>query len=215
VKPAKKPAAPRKKRNADEADAQDENGQEDSTKKAKLDEPAEESPSAELAAIDTGDTLPSHILKNEKDEDIDVSALTAEKGLVLFLVPRADTPGCTTQACGFRDIYTEFTSLDYEVYCLSADPPAAQTKWQTKKSLPFPLLSDPKRVLIKALTGGGVKTARSHFIFEKGGKLVEKKMSVKPAESSKLALEFIKGPDHDADEMAVDAPAETEESKEA
>lgn len=48
--------------------------------------------------------------------------------------------GCTTQACGFRDIYTEFTSLDYEVYCLSADPPAAQTKWQTKVlCLPVPL----------------------------------------------------------------------------
>jgi len=87
-------------------------------------------------------------LKNEKDEGIDVSTLTAEKGLVLFLVPRADTrefvslyslgsllripAGCTTQACGFRDVYPDFTSLDYEVYCLSADSPAAQTKWQTK-----------------------------------------------------------------------------------
>ena len=47
--------------------------------------------------------------------------------------------GCTTQACGFRDVHLDFTSLNYEVYCLSADSPAAQTKWQTK----VPHLSTP------------------------------------------------------------------------
>ena len=52
-----------------------------------------------------------------------------------------------------------------------------------QKELPYPLLSDPKRVLISALgAGSGGKTARSHFIFEKGGKLVEKKIPVKPAD---------------------------------
>ena len=40
--------------------------------------------------------------------------------------------GCTTQACGFRDIYPDFTSVDFSVYCLSADSPTAQTKWQSK-----------------------------------------------------------------------------------
>jgi len=193
ARPAKKPAAPRKKRNVDEADTQHENDQEDGAKKAKLDESTEGSSSADLAIIDIGDSLPSYTLKTEKDEDVDVSTLTAEKGLVLFLVPKADTPGCTTQACGFRDVYPDFTSLNYEVYCLSADSPAAQTKWQTKKSLPYALLSDPKRVLIKALTGGGVKTARSHFIFEKGGKLVDKKIPVKPADSPKMRLNSSRG----------------------
>ena len=42
--------------------------------------------------------------------------------------------GCTTQACGFRDVWQEFGMLNYDVYCLSADSPAAQTKWQTKVS---------------------------------------------------------------------------------
>ena len=114
----------------------------------KLDESAEGSSSVDLAAIDIGDTLPSYTLKTEKDEDVDIATLTAEKGLILFLVPKADTrefvplfslsafltfpAGCTTQACGFRDVYPDFTSLNYEVYCLSADSPAAQTKWQTK-----------------------------------------------------------------------------------
>jgi len=147
----------------------------------------------DIAHIDIGDSLPSLTLKNEKDEDVDVSTLTAEKGVVFFLVPKADTPGCTNQACGFRDVYPDFTSVNYEVYCLSADSPTAQTKWQTKKELPYTLLSDPKRTLIGALgAADGAKTKRSHFVFSKGGKLLDKKMPVKPVDSPKLALEFIK-----------------------
>ncbi|KIK43460.1 hypothetical protein CY34DRAFT_709886 [Suillus luteus UH-Slu-Lm8-n1] len=133
-------------------------------------------------------------LKNEKGEDIDTGSIAAEKGVVLFLVPKADTPGCTTQACGFRDIWQEFTALDYDVYGVSADSSTAQSKWQTKKELPYPLISDPKRSLIGVLgAGDGNKTKRSHFVFEKGGKLLDRKMPVKPADSPRLALEFITG----------------------
>ncbi|EIN04621.1 peroxiredoxin Q, partial [Punctularia strigosozonata HHB-11173 SS5] len=145
-------------------------------------------------SVDVGDLLPSLTVQNEKGEDVDVSTLASEKGVVLFLVPKADTPGCTQQACGFRDVYPDFTALGFDVYCLSADSPSAQTKWQTKKSLPYPLLSDPKRQLIGALgAANGNKTKRSHFVFEKGGKLLDKKIPVKPVDSPKLALEFIKG----------------------
>jgi peroxiredoxin Q/BCP len=144
--------------------------------------------------VDVEETLPSLVLKNEKGEDVDTASLTAEQGVVLFLVPKADTPGCTAQACGFRDVWQEFGALNYGVYCLSADSPAAQTKWQTKKHLPYQLLSDPQRTLIGALgAADGNKTKRSHFVFEQGGKLLDKKIPVKPADSPRLALEFIKG----------------------
>ncbi|KAF8838052.1 AhpC-TSA-domain-containing protein [Paxillus ammoniavirescens] len=161
----------------------------------KVDELAAESSSSDAPKkIDIGDTIPSVILKNEKGEDVDTSMLTEAKGVVLFLVPKADTPGCTTQACGFRDVWQEFGALDFDVYCLSADSPSAQTKWQTKKQLPYELLSDPKRTLIGALgAADGNKTKRSHFVFERGGTLVDKKMPVKPVDSPRLALEFIKG----------------------
>lgn len=162
----------------------------------KIDELAAESSSSSDAPkkIDIGDTIPSVVLKNEKGEDVDTSTLTEAKGVVLFLVPKADTPGCTNQACGFRDVWQEFGALDFDVYCLSADSPSAQTKWQTKKQLPYELLSDPKRVLIGALgAADGNKTKRSHFVFERGGTLVDKKMPVKPVDSPRLALEFIKG----------------------
>lgn len=128
------------------------------------------------------DSAPAAAVKTTSDVSHMLPSLV-EKGVVLFLVPRADTPGCTQQACGFRDIWQEFTTLDYDVYCLSADTPTAQSKWQTKKQLPYQLLSDPKRVLIGALGAGeGNKTKRSHFVFEKGGKLIDKKIPVKPAD---------------------------------
>jgi len=173
--------------------AEDDNKQ-SSSKKAKAKDTDQDTEAVpKISQIDIGDSLPSLTLQNEKDESIDVSTLTTEKGVVFFLVPKADTPGCTNQACGFRDIYPDFTSVNYEVYCLSADSPAAQSKWQTKKELPYPLLSDPKRLLIGALgAADGTKTKRSHFVFAKGGILLDKKMPVKPADSPKLALEFIK-----------------------
>ncbi|KIO32642.1 hypothetical protein M407DRAFT_241336 [Tulasnella calospora MUT 4182] len=144
--------------------------------------------------LQVGDTLPDLTLKNEKEEDVKIAELAKEKGVVFFLVPKADTPGCTTQACGFRDNYEEFEKLGYDVYCLSADSPSAQSKWQTKKTLQYHLISDPKRELITALgAGAGGKTKRSHLVFEKGtGKLVEKKLNVKPADSPTQALEFVK-----------------------
>jgi peroxiredoxin Q/BCP len=103
--------------------------------------------------------LPDLTLKNEKDEDIQVADIASENGAVIFLVPKADTrefgpiplglktvaegpfffvliAGCTTQACGFRDIFADFTAVNYAVYCLSADPPSAQTKWQSKARPP-------------------------------------------------------------------------------
>ncbi|KAI0002466.1 thioredoxin-like protein [Russula compacta] len=156
---------------------------------------AETPPAPLLAPIDIGDSLPSHILKNEQDEDIDVAGLTDEKGVILFSIPKADTPGCTTQACGFRDIYPSFTEHNFTVYCLSHDKPEAQKKWQLKKEFPYPLLSDPDRVLITALgakDAGSGKTKRGHFIFTKGGKLVDKKLPVSPGDSPALALEFVK-----------------------
>jgi len=156
---------------------------------------AVEPSAAALAPIDIGDSLPSYILKNEQGEDVDIATLTAEQGAILFSIPKADTPGCTTQACGFRDIYPSFTEHNFTVYCLSHDKPEAQKKWQLKKEFPYPLLSDPDRVLVTALgakDAGSNRTKRGHFIFAKGGKLVEKKLPVAPGESPTLALEFVK-----------------------
>lgn len=141
-----------------------------------------------------GDKLPSIKLNDEEGNTVDVSTLIGEKGVVFFLYPKADTPGCTNQACGYRDMYDEIAAFGYEVYGLSKDTPTAQQKWKTKKSLTYHLLSDPKSKLIKRL-GAFVppkNTKRSHFIFEKGtGNLIDVAIGVKPAEDPNNVLGFL------------------------
>ncbi|XAO23378.1 hypothetical protein I312_102156 [Cryptococcus bacillisporus CA1280] len=141
-----------------------------------------------------GDKLPSIKLNDEEGNTVDVSTLIGEKGVVFFLYPKADTPGCTNQACGYRDMHDEIAAFGYEVYGLSKDTPTAQQKWKTKKSLTYHLLSDPKSKLIKRL-GAFVppkNTKRSHFIFEKGtGNLIDVAIGVKPAEDPNNVLGFL------------------------
>lgn len=149
---------------------------------------------AEEVALVVGALLPQMKVKNEKGEEVEVSTLAAETGVVIFTAPKADTPGCNKQACHFRDTTAEFTKLGYTVYGLTADTPAALTKWQTKNTLGYSLLSDPKRDFIKALGAkSSNSTKRSHFVFEKGtGKLLDVKLGVKPDDSHAAALAFIR-----------------------
>lgn len=146
--------------------------------------------------IEVGQTLPTGIvLKNDKDEDVSIDEISREKGAVFFVYPKANTPGCTNQACLFRDAYDQFGPLGYEVYGLSSDSPAAQSSWKSKHSFPYPLLCDPAQILLSLLGAKkGVKqNQRGHYIVEKGGKLVDAKYTISPKESAELALEFIKG----------------------
>ncbi|KAK9900207.1 AhpC-TSA-domain-containing protein [Cystobasidium minutum MCA 4210] len=145
--------------------------------------------------IEVGETLPEGItLKNEKDEDVNISDLTKEKGAVFFVYPKANTPGCTTQACLFRDHYADFAPLGYEVYGLSSDSPKAQSSWKEKNKFQYTFLCDPGQILLTLLgaSKGAGKNQRSHYIVEKGGKLVDAKYTVSPKDSVNLALEFIK-----------------------
>jgi len=146
-------------------------------------------------AVEVGSMIPLDVtLKTDEDKEVSVKDLVAEKGAVFFLYPKANTPGCTTQACGFRDNYAEFKTANFEVYGISMDNPKPLATWKTKQNFGYTLLSDPKQVLIKALGGSKtVKTVtRSHFVVEKGGKLLLASIGVKPAESQKAALEFVK-----------------------
>ncbi|KAJ5718089.1 hypothetical protein N7488_003735 [Penicillium malachiteum] len=95
-------------------------------------------------------------------------------GVVLFTYPKASTPGCTKQACLFRDNYKHLTSTGLAIYGLSADSPKANTTFQTKQNLPYPLLCDPKATLIGAI---GLKkvpkgTTRGVFAVDKKGKVL-------------------------------------------
>jgi len=98
----------------------------------------------------------------------------SKSGVVLFTYPKASTPGCTTQACLFRDSYTPLTSTGLSIYGLSADSPSANTNFKEKQNLPYPLLCDPNFTLISAigLLKGPKATARGVFVVDKAGKVL-------------------------------------------
>eukprot|EP00878_Enallax_costatus_P002019 GHUV01002183.1.p1 GENE.GHUV01002183.1~~GHUV01002183.1.p1 ORF type:complete len:153 (+),score=48.83 GHUV01002183.1:183-641(+) len=98
------------------------------------------------------------------------------KPLVLFFYPKAATPGCTKEACKFRDEYQSFTDIGAQVYGISSDSPAANKSWAQANRLPFPLLTDAGGVLRKGL---GVKgdllglvPGRQTFVFNAAGECV-------------------------------------------
>ncbi|CCU78340.1 merozoite capping protein-1/peroxiredoxin DOT5 [Blumeria hordei DH14] len=95
-------------------------------------------------------------------------------GVVLFTYPKASTPGCTTQACLFRDQYKPLTASGFSIYGLSKDSPKSNTNFKTKQKLPYPLLCDPNASLITAI---GLRkppsgTTRGVFIIDKTGKVL-------------------------------------------
>src|SRR6201993_3548404 len=94
-----------------------------------------------------GDVAPQFVLIAQHGSPLSLSALRGRKALVYFY-PKADTPGCTAQACGLRDIAGDVG--DTAIIGISPDKPAAQKKFDTKYHLGFPLLSDPEHAVAEA-----------------------------------------------------------------
>lgn len=144
--------------------------------------------------LEEGDEIPDLTLLDENEEEVSLKAVAKKsKYLVIFAYPRASTPGCTRQACGFQSNYADFKGLDTQVFGLSADTPKAQLNFVKKQGLKYPLLSDPKRELIGLLgakkSPSGIK--RSHWIFV-DGKLKIKKVQISPEVSITSALSDVK-----------------------
>ncbi|KAK4121319.1 AhpC-TSA-domain-containing protein [Parathielavia appendiculata] len=100
----------------------------------------------------------------------------SKAGVVLFTYPKASTPGCTRQACHFRDAYEALTSASgLAIYGLSTDSPKANTTFREKQHLPYPLLCDPQATLIGAIglkKTPGKGTVRGVFVVDKAGKVL-------------------------------------------
>ncbi|AEO63590.1 16004726-db33-4a42-994b-2f8df9aaff1b [Thermothielavioides terrestris] len=99
----------------------------------------------------------------------------SKAGVVLFTYPKASTPGCTRQACLFRDAYDALTAASgLAIYGLSADSPKANTTFKEKQKLPYPLLCDPQATLIGAvgLRKAPKGTTRGVFVVDKAGRVL-------------------------------------------
>src|SRR3989454_12271607 len=96
-----------------------------------------------------GDKAPDIQLPSDSGEPFRLSSLKGKK-VVLYFYPKADTPGCTTEACEFRDALGEFAEKDTVVVGVSPDKPAAQAKFKQRYDLNFTLLADEEKAAAEA-----------------------------------------------------------------
>ena len=109
-----------------------------------------------MITLKKGDKAPSF---SGKDQDGNVHTLADYKGkkLVVFFYPKANTPGCTSEACDLRDNYERFEANNYALVGVSADSGKAQLKFKEKYDFPFPLLADEDQSVIQAFGVWGPK----------------------------------------------------------
>ncbi|HEY4381280.1 MAG TPA: peroxiredoxin [Acidobacteriaceae bacterium] len=98
--------------------------------------------------MQVGDQVEEFELQNQDGKTVHLSDYK-QSPVVLFFYPRADTPGCTIESCGFRDVFEQFQKAGVVVLGISRDTVKDQKKFKDKYSLPYDLLADPEMVLIK------------------------------------------------------------------
>jgi len=107
-------------------------------------------------AVQEGKAAPAFTLHDAEDKPVSLADF-AGKDVVLYFYPKDDTPGCTKEACGFRDAFRELQRLGVAVLGVSADSAASHQKFRAKYKLPFPLLSDPDRKVMTKYGAYGEK----------------------------------------------------------
>jgi peroxiredoxin Q/BCP len=143
---------------------------------------------------------PEFNLKNQNGISVRLSDL-AGKPLIVYFYPQDDTPGCTTEACNFRDDYREYKNLGVEIIGISPDTVESHQEFRGKYQLPFTLLSDPDHQTANAYGVWGKKEKegreyegiyRTTFMIDKQGVIVKIFEGVDPASHSQDVLDEIR-----------------------
>jgi thioredoxin-dependent peroxiredoxin len=109
-----------------------------------------------MSSITAGDKAPSFVAQDQFGNKIDLKSYTGSK-VILFFYPKADTPGCTSEACNLRDHYAELTERGFKIIGVSADDSKKQRKFSEKYNFPYPLIPDTDRSVIEAYGVWGPK----------------------------------------------------------
>jgi peroxiredoxin Q/BCP len=152
-----------------------------------------------MAELKEGTKAPAIKLQTDTEEAFDLAAHKG-KNVVVYFYPKADTPGCTVEACEFRDNHKKIDKLDTIVVGVSPDAPKALAKFKQKFNLNFPLLADIDHKIAEAY---GVWTEKSMygkkymgierttFVIDKEGKIAKIFRKVKPAGHAEEILEAV------------------------
>ena len=137
--------------------------------------------------LSAGDTAPDFTLDDADGNPVSLADHRGRKVIVYFY-PAASTPGCTKQACDFRDNLAEFGGAGIDVLGISPDKPAKLAKFRDTEGLTFPLLSDPDRTVLEAWGAYGEKqmygktvtgVIRSTFLVDEDGKIADARYNVR------------------------------------
>ncbi|MDX2040110.1 MAG: thioredoxin-dependent thiol peroxidase [Acidobacteriota bacterium] len=148
---------------------------------------------AESTLLKVGAKAPAFSLKNTEGQTVKLADFKGKK-VVLYFYPKDMTPGCTTEACGFRDDYAQLKKRGVEVLGVSGDEQKSHQKFTEKYSLPFTLLSDPTHEMMEKYRAWGEKTLygrkymgvlRITYIIDEDGKIAHVFEKVKTNTHSK------------------------------
>ena len=146
--------------------------------------------------LKAGDDAPDFTLSDQDGREVRLADLRG-RPVVVYFYPKADTPGCTTQACGVRDHEADYASAGAVVLGISPDPLVKVKKFHDKQSLNFPLLADEGHAVAEAYGVWVEKSMygrtymgneRTTFVIDAAGKVANVLRKVKPAEHDKLVL---------------------------
>jgi thioredoxin-dependent peroxiredoxin len=149
--------------------------------------------------LQAGQKAPDFNLLNEKGENVTLNDFKNQK-VVLYFYPKDDTPGCTTQACSYRDHFDEFVKRGYQIIGVRKDDLKSHQKFLEKYELNFTLLSDPDTTVIqdyglwkeKSLYGKKyMGTARTTFLLDEEGIIIKIFENVDPKGDVQQVLTFI------------------------
>ncbi len=146
-------------------------------------------------ALKIGDIIPSFKAKDAHGVDFDSNNYVGQKPLVIYFYPKDNTPGCTAQACSFRDQYEDFKDLGAEVIGISSDSEKSHDKFAAKYKLPFILLSDNDKKIRKAFEVPtnlfGILPGRVTYVANKEGRIILIFDSINAVKHIPKALEAI------------------------